>query len=80
MKAPLLREAEILIASECLPAVNPELFKELSNGKVVLLACPEKEPQAYYGKIASIIRSSRPKKILVVTVDGSLIVSLCKQQ
>ncbi|RSN77676.1 4Fe-4S ferredoxin [Candidatus Methanodesulfokora washburnensis] len=71
VKTPLLRGAEILIASECLQAVNPELFKELSNGKVTLLACPEREPAAYYGKIASIIRSSKPKKITVVTIDGS---------
>jgi hypothetical protein len=71
VKAPVLRDAEVLIASECLPAVSPGIFEKLSRGRVVLLACPEREPQAYYGKIASIIRSSRPKKIIVATIDGS---------
>lgn len=67
----MLKEANILIASAYLPQVNPELFNKLSNGSIVLLACPEREKQAYYGKIASIIRSSKPKSITVVTIDGS---------
>ncbi|MCS7099335.1 MAG: hypothetical protein NZ925_03220, partial [Sulfolobales archaeon] len=41
------------------------------SGKTVLLACPERENPAYYGKIASMIRSSKPRRITVVTVDGS---------
>ncbi|WP_440059432.1 4Fe-4S ferredoxin [Thermogladius sp. 4427co] len=71
VKTTLLKGAEILIASACLPIVNPRLFEELSKGKVVLLACPERESAAYYGKIASMIRSVKPKKITVVTIDGS---------
>jgi hypothetical protein len=35
------------------------------------MACPEKESSAYYGKIASIIRSCRPRSLTIVTVDGS---------
>ncbi len=33
--------------------------------------CPEQENPAVYGKIASVIRSSKPRSITVVTVDGS---------
>lgn len=71
VKAPLLKGSDLLIASACLPLVNPELFEKLSKGKTVLLACPEREPPTHYGKIASIIRSSRPRSITVVTIDGS---------
>lgn len=66
-----LNNSDILIASACLPHVNGELFEKLSNGKQVLFACPERESAAYYGKIASIIKSSRPKTITVATIDGS---------
>ncbi len=66
-----MENREVLIASACLPAVNPHLFEELSQGRVVLLACPERESSAYYGKLASMIRSTRPRKIIVVTIDGS---------
>lgn len=71
VKTPMLKSADILIASACLPHVNPKLFDELSRGKVVLFACPERENPTYCGKIASIIRSSKPRSVTVVTVDGS---------
>jgi len=71
VKAPPLREADLLIASACLPVVNQELFEKLSKGRVVLLACPERESPTHYGKIASMVRSSRPKSLTVVTIDGS---------
>ncbi|MEZ0393795.1 MAG: 4Fe-4S ferredoxin [Desulfurococcaceae archaeon] len=71
VKAPALRGSELLVASACLPFVNPELFEELSRGRVVLLACPERESAAYYGKLASMIRSSSPRKVVVATIDGS---------
>ncbi|MEM0005763.1 MAG: 4Fe-4S ferredoxin [Ignisphaera sp.] len=71
VKTPKLNNSDILIASACLPHVNRELFEKLSNGKQVLFACPERESVAYYGKVASIIKSSKPKTITVVTIDGS---------
>ncbi len=70
-KAPFMENQEVLIASACLPLVNPELFKKLSENRVVLLACPERESAAYYGKIASMVRSTRPRRIIVATIDGS---------
>lgn len=71
VKTPKLSNSILLIASACLPMVNQALFKQLAENKIVLLACPEQENPAYYGKIASIVRSSRPKKIVIVTIDGS---------
>ncbi|MEM1559996.1 MAG: 4Fe-4S ferredoxin [Ignisphaera sp.] len=71
VKTPALKGKDLLIASACLPIVNPTLFQEISRDKFILLACPEKEPTAYYGKIASIIRSTEPRSITVVTIDGS---------
>ncbi|MEM3937497.1 MAG: 4Fe-4S ferredoxin [Desulfurococcaceae archaeon] len=71
VKTPLLKNAEILVVSACLPVVNPELYRKLSEGKVVLFACPERENATHYGKLASMIRSMKPKKLTVVTIDGS---------
>jgi len=71
VKTPFLESQEILVASACLPIVNPELFRELSGNRITLLACPEREGAAYYGKLASIIRSTKPKRLIVVTIDGS---------
>ena len=71
VKAPVLERGELLIASACLPVVNPELYKKLAENKVVLFACPERESPTHYGKIASMVRSMKPRRVVVVTIDGS---------
>ena len=71
VKSPVLRGADLLIASACLPYVNEELFRKVSEGKVALLACPEGEGSVHYGKLATIFRVSKPRSVTVVTVDGS---------
>jgi len=73
VKTPYIREEhkEWLIASACLPIVAPKIFEDLSKDRAVLLACPEKESPTHYGKIASMIRSCDPEKIIVATVEGS---------
>ncbi len=71
VKTPLLKGRDLVIASACLRFINNDVLEKLGRGKVVLFACPEREHPALYGKIASIIRSSKPRTITVVTVDGS---------
>jgi len=72
VKSPQIRGAKILVASACLPYVAPQIYKRLvAEADFVLLACPEQEPATHYGKLASMIRSSKPKSITVVTIDGS---------
>lgn len=71
VKTPNMKNSDLLIVSACLPVVNPKLYREISKNKRVLLACPERENPTYYGKIASIIRSVNPKRVTVVTIDGS---------
>ncbi|MEM3685411.1 MAG: hypothetical protein QXT39_07090 [Conexivisphaerales archaeon] len=70
VKTPCLR-GDLLIVSACLRNINSRIVEEMAKGKTVLYACPEREHPALYGKIASIVRSSKPKSITVVTVDGS---------
>ncbi|RLE55219.1 MAG: 4Fe-4S ferredoxin, partial [Thermoprotei archaeon] len=72
VKAPALKGARLAIVSACLKHVNEAFYRKvLEEHDVVLEHCPENENQAFYGKIASIIRSSQPKSITVVTIDGS---------
>lgn len=71
VKTKLLHGSHWLICSKCLKHVNPTLYSELVEGKVVLEFCPEENGQLVYGKIASMIRSCKPSKITVVTIEGS---------
>ncbi len=71
-KAPFLKDADVLIVSECLKYIYPEVATEFSEGRAVLTVCPEAEQNAIvYGKLASMIRSSPPKTITVLTVECS---------
>mgnify|MGYP001772858221 FL=1 len=71
VKAERLKDADVAVVAACLPFVNPKLYEEVAKDKVVLLACPEREHPALYGKIASMARSSRPRSLTVVSIDGS---------
>ncbi len=71
VKDPELYDKCIVICSECLISNEDILNKILNMGDIVLTACPEKERDTYFGKIATIIKCSRPRKIVTVTRDGS---------
>jgi hypothetical protein len=71
-KDPRLAGGDLLIVSECLGAVWPDVLARASDGRVVFTVCPEHETVAVvYGKLASMIRSGRPKSISVLTVECS---------
>lgn len=69
-KADYLKGKEVLIASECLERMHPEVFKKFAKGREVLTSCPEAEIPSY-GKIASMLKSVPPKKIIVLTAECS---------
>ncbi len=71
VKDPELYSKCIIICSECLINDKNIFSKVINNGDIVLTACPEKECNTYFGKIATIMRCSRPSKIIVITRDGS---------
>lgn len=69
-KSPFLNDADVLIVGECVQNSYPDIFARMSEGKVVLTVCPEAE-HPIFGKLASMITSTRPRKIEVLTVDCS---------
>lgn len=71
VKAPILKNADLLILGECTRIVNPSTVQKLGENKTILTYCPEGEGPLAYGKIASIIRASKPRSITVLTIDGS---------
>jgi len=72
VKAPSLKGASLLIVGECVQAVYPDVYKELAENSVVLTSCPEAEnSESAAGKLASIIRCSVPREIVILTIDGS---------
>lgn len=72
VKAPFLHDASLLVVGECVQQVFPDVFKDFTEKRVVLTSCPEAEnSKLIMGKLASIIRCSKPREITVLTIDGS---------
>lgn len=69
-KSPFMNGAEVLIAGECVRTSYPKIFEEMARDKVVLTVCPEAE-QPIFGKLASMLKSTSPKKLVVLSVDCS---------
>ncbi len=71
-KDPSLEGSDWLVIGSCIKRMDPDKFAELSKGKVVLSVCPEAENVGVvYGKLASMIRSGRPRSITTVSVECS---------
>jgi len=72
VKAPFLKEASLLLMSECAQAVFPDVCKKFMKGRVVLTSCPEAENSGLImGKLAAILVCSNPKEVTVLTMEGS---------
>jgi len=72
VRAPFLRGAPLLLIGECIPPIHAKLLERFSENRVVLSSCPEADGfSGLVEKLATIIRCSNPKEIVVLTVDGS---------
>lgn len=64
--APYLRDADILIAADCVGSSHPNFHEELLRGKVLLIGCPKLDDAAgYVEKLAEVFRQARPKTVTV---------------
>lgn len=72
VKSKVLREGPLLLYGTCVEVEAPEVFREFSGGQIPLSVCLEKEHMDKVGfKIATIIMTSDPKEMTVLTMDGS---------
>jgi ferredoxin len=57
--APFLRNAELLIAADCVPCAYPGFHSELLRGKVLLVGCPKFDDLEHYReKLTQILRQN----------------------
>jgi Pyruvate/2-oxoacid:ferredoxin oxidoreductase delta subunit len=68
--APFLREADLLIAADCVPFAYATFHRDLLRGRVLAVGCPKlDDAQAYVEKLAQIIERSRPRSITVAYME-----------
>jgi len=67
-----LIEAALLIYGTCVKNETPKIFNALAKGRIPLHVCLEKIHMNIVGfKLATILQTSKPKEIVVLTLDGS---------
>jgi Pyruvate/2-oxoacid:ferredoxin oxidoreductase delta subunit len=65
--APFLREADLLLVADCVPAAHPDFHRRFLNGRPMVMACPKLDnAAAHIQKLAQIIRVSGLRSITVL--------------
>jgi ferredoxin len=68
--APYLRNADLLVAADCVPFAYADFHEDFIRGKVVLVGCPKLDDAAFYQeKLAEIIRVNEPRSITVAHME-----------
>jgi hypothetical protein len=68
--APYFRNADILVAADCVAFAMGSFHQELLKGKAIAIACPKlDETGAYVDKLAAILREGEVKSITVAIME-----------
>lgn len=68
--APFLRNADLLVASDCAPAAHPSFHQELLKGRTLLLGCPKfDDTEMYAERFAAIFQANDIKSVTVVVME-----------
>lgn len=68
--APFLKNADLLIAADCVPFAYACFHDDMLNGKVLAIGCPKLDDVSLYrNKLAEIFRSSNIQSVTVVNME-----------
>jgi ferredoxin len=68
--APFLKNADILIAADCVPFAYPEFHEDFLRGRVALVGCPKlDDAQAYLVKLTDVFRQNDIKSVTAVHME-----------
>jgi len=68
--APVLREASLLVAADCVPVAYPDFQAKLLRGRAVVIECPKFDDLAgYVDKLTEMIRVNALREIVVARME-----------
>lgn len=68
--APYLKDADLLIAADCVPFSYPDFHQDFLKGKVLVIGCPKLDASTIYEeKLAEIIKANNIKSITVLHME-----------
>jgi len=68
--APYLKDADLLIAADCVPFSYPDFHQDFLKGKALVIGCPKLDAATIYEeKLAEIFKSNNIKSVTVVHME-----------
>ena len=68
--APFLKDADILLAADCVPFAYADFHREFLKDHALLVACPKLDDfGAHLSKLIAILNQSAPKSLTVVHIE-----------
>lgn len=68
--APFLKDADLLIAADCVPVAYPNFHADFLKGRAVMIGCPKfDDKEAYIEKLAQVFKVSGIKSITSVIME-----------
>lgn len=68
--APYFKDADILIAADCVPFAYPDFHEKLLKGKILMVGCPKLDDlRLYKEKITEIIKNNTIKAITYARME-----------
>ncbi|MFH1748156.1 MAG: 4Fe-4S binding protein [Planctomycetota bacterium] len=68
--APVLREASLLVAADCVPVAYPDFHAKLLHGRIVVIGCPKfDELSGYVDKLTEMIQTNALREIVVARME-----------
>jgi hypothetical protein len=64
--APFLKNADLLLAADCVPSAMPDFHRRYLKGRPLLIGCPKLDDvQAYVEKLAAILQVAKPRSLTI---------------
>lgn len=68
--APFLREADLLLAADCVPFAYADFHRDFLQGKALLIGCPKLDDgQAYLEKLTAMLRHNDIQRLTVLHME-----------
>jgi ferredoxin len=68
--APYLKDADLLIAADCVPFSYPDFHKDFLKGKILLVGCPKLDDSEFYrDKITHILKENNIKSLTIAHME-----------
>ena len=69
-KAPFLKNADLLVAADCVPVAFPSFHRDMLAGKAVMLGCPKLDnAESYVHKFTEIFKQAGIRSITAVVME-----------